>query len=116
MSYTDMNYMLSFAMPIVGSLAFDTDFKLSMRRGYHEPSMNTTEWVWNAALSTKLDRSGQWVLRAVAFDILHNLSNVRNTINAQGHMEWWTNSVQSYASLHLVYHIKVKPSKKGIGK
>lgn len=115
MSYTDMYYTLSFATPLLWGIDFDTDLKLNMRRGYHERSMNTTEWVWNAALSTKLGKSGQWVVRAIAFDLLHNLSNVTNTINAQGHMEWWINSVQSYASLHLVYHIKVKPSKKGIG-
>lgn len=86
-----------------------------MRRGYHEPSMNTTEWVWNASLSAKAGRSGQWVLRLIAFDILHNLSNVTNTVDAQGHREWWRNGVQSYASFHITYHIKVKPSKKGIG-
>ena len=78
--------------------------------------MNTTEWIWNAALSAKLDRSGQWIVRAVAFDILHNLSNVTNTIDAQGHTETWNNCVQSYASLHLIYNLKVKPTKKGIGK
>ena len=115
MSYTDMYYTLSFTTPLLWGIDFDTDLKLNMRRGYHEQSMNTTEWVWNAALSTKLGKSGQWVVGAVTFDILHNLSNVTNTINAQGHTEWWTNCVQSYASLHLVYHIKAKPSKKGIG-
>ena len=115
MSYTDMYYTLSFTTPLIWHIDFDTDLKLNLRRGYHEPSMNTTEWVWNAALSTKLGSRGQWVVRAVAFDILHNLSNVRSTINAQGHTEVWTSCVQSYASLHLVYHFKVKPSKKGIG-
>lgn len=115
MSYTDMYYTLSFATPLIWGIDFDTDLKLNLRRGYHEPSMNTTEWVWNAALSTKLGRGGQWVVRAVAFDILHNLSNVRNTIDAQGHTEVWNNCVQSYVSLHVVYHFKVKPSKKGIG-
>ena len=114
MNYTDMTYSLSFAMPIVATLDFDTDLNLTMRRGYHERSMNTTEWVWNAALSAKFGQRGQWVVRAIAFDILQNLSNVTNTLNAQGHTEWWYNSARSYASLHLVYHIKVKPSKKGI--
>ena len=116
MSYTDMFYQISFNTPLFGRLDFDTDIKLNMRRGYHEASMNTTEWIWNAALSTKLGRTGQWVVRAVAFDILHNLSNVTNTIDAQGHTETWNNCVQSYASLHLIYNFKVKPSKKGIGK
>ena len=116
MSYTDMFYKLSFNTPLFGRLDFDTDIKLNMRRGYHEASMNTTEWIWNAALSTKLGRTGQWVVRAVAFDILHNLSNVTNTIDAQGHTETWNNCVQSYASLHLIYNLKVKPTKKGIGK
>ena len=116
MSYTDMFYKLSFNTPLFGRLDFDTDIKLNMRRGYHEASMNTTEWIWNAALSTKFGRTGQWVVRAVAFDILHNLSNVTNTIDAQGHTETWNNCVQSYASLHLIYNLKVKPTKKGIGK
>lgn len=114
MSYVDMTYSLSFTTPLVWRIAFDTDVNLTMRRGFREPSMNTTDWVWNAALSTSLGRTGQWVLRAVAFDILHQLSNVTTTVNAQGHREWWMNGGQSYASLHLVYHFKVKPTKKGI--
>ena len=114
MSYVGMTYSLSFTTPLVWRIAFDTDVNLTMRRGYREPSMNTTDWVWNAALSTSLGRTGQWVLRAVAFDILHQLSNVTTTVTAQGHREWWMNGGQSYASLHLVYHFKVKPTKKGI--
>lgn len=114
MNYTDMYYTLSLTTPLIWNIHFDTDLNLNLRRGYHEPSMNTTEWIWNASLSRALDRQGRWVMRAVAFDLLHNLSNVRNTINAQGHTERWLSVVQSYASLHLVYHFKVKPIKKGI--
>lgn len=114
MSYVNMAYSLSLTTPLFFGIDFDTDLHLNMRRGYNEPSMNTTEWVWNAALAIKLGQRGQWVVRAVAFDLLHQRSNVTNTINAQGHTEWWSNGVRSYASLHVVYHIKVKPTKKGI--
>ena len=120
LQYADHSYGLTFATPLfpgVGkdkwTIDFDTDMKLYLRRGYREPSMNTTEWVWNAALSTRVGKTKQWTLRAVGFDLLHQLTNVTHVLTAQGLTETWTNTVRSYVSLHVIYHLQMKP-KKGI--
>lgn len=118
--YNDQNYALTFSTPLfpaVGkdkwTIDFDTDLGLNLRRGYREARMNTTEWVWNAALSTRVGKTRQWTLRAVGFDLLHQLTSVTHVLTAQGLTETWTNTVRSYASLHVIYHLQMKP-KKGI--
>ena len=118
--YNDQNYALTFSTPLfpaVGkdkwTIDFDTDLGFNLRRGYREARMNTTEWVWNAALSTRVGKTKQWTLRAVGFDLLHQLTNVTHVLTAQGLTETWTNTVRSYVSFHAVYHLQMKP-KKGI--
>ncbi|MDO4211267.1 MAG: hypothetical protein Q4D23_06085 [Bacteroidales bacterium] len=120
LQYADHSYGLTFATPLFPGIGkdkwtidFDTDVKLYLRRGYREPSMNTTEWVWNAALSTRVGKTKQWTLRAVGFDLLHQLSNITHSLTAQSFSETWTNTVRSYVSFHVVYHLQMKP-KKGI--
>ena len=119
--YHDHTYTLTFATPLFPGIGtdkwtvdFDTDFCLNLCRGYSEPTMNVTEWVWNAALSTRLGRKKLWVVRAVGFDLLHQLSNITRTLTTQGLQETWVNTTRSYVSLHVIYHIEMKP-KKGIG-
>lgn len=118
--YHDHTYTLTFATPLFPGIGtdkwtvdFDTDFCLNLCRGYSEPTMNVTEWVWNAALSTRLGRKKLWVVRAVGFDLLHQLSNITRTLTTQGLQETWVNTTRSYVSLHVIYHIEMKP-KKGI--
>ena len=120
LSYNDQKYTLSFSTPLFRGIGrdkwtidLDTDLNLNLRRGYTDQRMNTTEWVWNAALSTRVGKTKQWTLRAVGFDLLHQLTNVAHVLTAQGLTETWTNTVRSYASLHVVYHLQMKP-KKGI--
>ena len=74
--------------------------------------MNTTDWVWNASLSKAFGKRKQWLLRAVGFDILGQLSNIRRTVNAQGRTETWYNTTPAYASLHLTYRFDMKPKKR----
>lgn len=119
--YHDHAYTLSFAAPLFPGIGndrwtidFDTDLNLNLCRGYHEPTMNITEWVWNAALSTRLGKKKLWVVRAVGFDLLRQLSNITRTLTAQGLRETWANTTRSYVSLHIICHLEIKP-KKGIG-
>ena len=83
-----------------------------LRRGYTDASMNTTDWVWNASLAKAFGKRKQWLLRAVGFDILQQLSNIRRTVNAQGRTETWYNTTPAYASLHLTYRFDMKPKKR----
>lgn len=110
--YTNQAYGITFSSPIFLGIDFDTDFMAYRRTGYDDPSMNTTDWVWNASLMRSFGSRKQWTLKAMAFDILHELSNIRRDINAQGHTETRYNTLPSYATLSIVYRLDVKPAKK----
>ena len=82
------------------------------RRGYNDPTMNTTDWVWNASLAKTLGKKQQWIIKANAFDLLQQIANIRKTVNVQGRTETWYNTIPSYLTLHVVYRLDVKPKKK----
>ena len=74
--------------------------------------MNTNDLVWNVSLSRALDKAQRWTLEAEGFDLLHQLSNVSTTMNAQGFTETWANSLPNYFLLRLSYQFNSKPKKK----
>ena len=110
--YTDAAFGLTLTAPLPGGIDLETDLMAYLRRGYADASMNTTDWVWNASLAKAFGKRKQWLLRAVGFDILQQLSNIRRTVNAQGRTETWYNTTPAYASLHLTYRFDMKPKKK----
>lgn len=111
-SYTDFNYGISLSTPLLWGIDLSTDIMAYNRRGYSYASMNTTDWVWNASLSRALGKSKQWVVKMIGFDLLRQLSNVKHIVNAQGRTETWYNTVPSYATLHVVYRLDIKPKKR----
>lgn len=115
LNYVDQSYGFTLMTPLIWGIDLDTDLLLYLRRGYQDASMNTTELQWNAALSTRFGKKKLWTARLVGFDLLHQLSNITRTLNSQGRVETWHNTVRSYVNLNLTYHFEMKP-KKGIGK
>lgn len=113
-SYTDYSYGLTFYSPILWGIDFSTDIMAYSRRGYNDPTMNTTDWVWNASLAKTLGKKQQWMVKANAFDLLQQIANIRKTVNVQGRTETWYNTIPSYLTLHVVYRLDVKPKKKNI--
>ena len=113
-SYTDYSYGLTFYSPILWGIDFSTDIMAYCRRGYNDPTMNTTDWVWNASLAKTLGKKQQWIIKANAFDLLQQIANIRKTVNVQGRTETWYNTIPSYLTLHVVYRLDVKPKKKNI--
>ena len=111
-SYTDYSYGLTFYSPILWGIDFSTDIMAYCRRGYNDPTMNTTDWVWNASLAKTLGKKQQWIIKANAFDLLQQIANIRKTVNVQGRTETWYNTIPSYLTLHVVYRLDVKPKKK----
>ena len=112
-SYIDQSYGVTLMTPLFWGIDLDTDLMVYLRSGYHDPSMNTTEWQWNASLSTRLGKKKLWTARLVGFDLLHQLSNITRTLDSQGRVETWHNTIRSYVTLNLTYHFEMKP-KKGI--
>ena len=106
-SASEFNYgaTLQYKLPLAIQLA--TDIKMFSRRGYQTAEMNTDDLIWNASLSRSFVK-GKLTCKLEAFDILHQLSNTTYTVNAQGHVETWTNKIPNYAMLHVIYKFAKK--------
>jgi hypothetical protein len=72
--------------------------------------MNTEELVWNATFSRSF-LHGNITLSVDGFDMLGQLSNVRQTMNAQGYTETWFNSVTRYVMCRVIYRLNKDPKK-----
>lgn len=104
----DVSYGLTANVNLPWKVKLSTDLTLYSRYGYSDHAMNTNDLVWNG----RVERSfGKFTFMLDGFDILHQLSNVRRVVNAQGRTETWYNTVPSYAMLHVVYRLHVKPKK-----
>lgn len=108
---THCNLMLSGQFKLPKGFAIGTDFTVYMRRGYGSPELDTTDPVWNARLSYTPPRS-HWVIMLDGFDMLHQLSNVNYSVNAQGRTVTYTNVLPRYAMLHVQYRINIQPKRK----
>ncbi|MCH5176284.1 MAG: outer membrane beta-barrel protein [Prevotellaceae bacterium] len=82
-----------------------------LRRGYAYDELNTSEWCWNATLSRSF-MAGQLTMMLHGYDLLNQLSNVTQTIDAQGRIETSTNTLHRYILLHLSYKLHKAPKKK----
>ncbi len=111
-AYLDVNYGIGVKYTLPGGIDLDTDLMAYCRRGYIDSALNGTDWVWNLQLSRSFGRQKEWTLKAIGFDILHQLPTVRHTVNAQGNTEVRYNSQPAYALLTLTYRLDIKPQKK----
>lgn len=88
-----------------------TDFTVFNRRGYIDAALNTDNFIWNARL-TYTALKGQLLLMLDGYDMLHNLSNVSYTMNAQARTETIRTVLPRYFMFHLQWrfnHIPQKP-------
>lgn len=88
-----------------------TDFTVFSRRDYDDPHLNSDDFVWNL----RLERSvlhGNLTFALDGFDLLHDLSKVTRTVNAQGRTESYTNVLPSYFMGHVIYKFNRKPKSK----
>ena len=107
----DMRYTLSGNFNLPANFSINTDFNIYARRGYTEPSLNKTNYVWNARLTYKMMK-GNLLFMLDGFDILHNLSNINYTVNAQARTETYTGVVPRYFMLHIQWKFHKQPLKK----
>lgn len=111
-SIADVYYCATMSTLLWWKIHLDTDLTMYHRMGYSDKSMNSNELVWNLSMSRSLDKRNNCQLKFTGFDLLHQLSNVRQSINAQGRTETWYNTIQSYLMLHVIYRFNMKPIKK----
>ena len=90
-------------------MGISTDIRMSSRRGYSDQSMNTNELLWNAQLSQKFLKGSPLTVSLQFYDILHKQSNVSRTLNAQMRSDTWSNAINSYIMLRIVYRLNIFP-------
>ena len=88
-----------------------TDFNIYTRSGFSDNSLNTTDFVWNARLSYSIMK-GALTFMIDGFDMLHNLSNVTYTVNAQARTETYVNVLPRYFMFHVQYRFNRQPKKR----
>lgn len=88
-----------------------TDFTVFNRRGYTDAALNTDNFIWNARLTYKALK-GQLLLMLDGYDMLHNLSNVSYTMNAQARTETIRTVLPRYFMFHLQWRFNHIPKKK----
>ncbi len=107
-SVADVTTTFTALLKLPWKLELSTDMNLYTRRGYNDPQLNTDEWVWNARLSRPFLK-GRLLLMVDGFDLLGQRSNVTRTINTQGRVETWNNTLSRYLLLHIVWRWHKKP-------
>lgn len=107
----DYNYGFSARIPLPWQIGLSTDFTVFSRRGYDGPGLNTDNFVWNARVERSI-LNGNLTFIIDGFDLLHDLSSVTRTVNAQGRIESYSNVIPSYFMARVVYRLNVQPKKR----
>ena len=94
------------------NLDLNTELTMWSRRGYTDRSMDEDCLIWNACVTYAFGHLKQWILKVDGVDILHQRSNVRIFLNAQGRTETWYKTIPSYWMLHLMFQFKKPPKKR----
>ena len=91
------------------NLSLNTDFSMYNRRGFTDNVLNTDNFIWNARLSYPALK-GKLLLMLDGYDILHNLSNVSYTMNAQARTETLRTVLPRYVMFHVQWKFNFKPT------
>ena len=109
----DFKYGINGIFTLPAGFGISTDFTVYSRNGYSDQALNKTNFVWNAQVRyTTL--KGQLTFMVDGFDILHNLSNVFYSVNAQARTETYTNVLPRYVMFHIQWKFHKSPKKKQI--
>ena len=112
------HYGGNFTITFPFNLSFSTDINQQSRRGYSDESMNTDELVWNAQLSQNFKKwlkGHELTLSVQWYDILQQRSNVSRAISATMRSDTWTNAINSYVMVHLIYTLNLVGNKDARG-
>ncbi len=91
--------------------SLSTDITQQNRRGYEDASMNTNELIWNAQLSQSFLKQKALTLSLQWYDILRERSNISRTISATQRSDSWSNAINSYVMVHVVYRLNLLGSR-----
>jgi hypothetical protein len=94
--------------------AFSTSAHMSSRRGY-SAGANTNEFIWNLQLSQSLLKGKPLTVSLQFYDVLNNKSSFTRNIDATGSTDSWSNSINSYVMLHVIYRFNAFGGKNARG-
>ena len=101
------NYGGNFQINCPWGTSFSTDITQESRRGYEDASMNTNELIWNAQLSQSFLKQNALTVSLQWYDILHERSNISRAISAMQRSDSWSNAINSYAMVHVIYNFSL---------
>ena len=104
------NLGASFVLNLPRNWGLSSDISMYTRRGFTDDRLNTTDVVWNARI-TKSILGGSILFIADAYDLLHQLSNITYTINAQARTETVSNVIPSYMLFRIQYKFNKRPGR-----
>lgn len=87
-------------LELPANFQLSTDFTVYNRRGYTDQALNTDNFVWNARLTYRVLK-GNLLLMLDGYDMLHDLSNVSYTVNAQARTEAYRTVLPRYFMFHV---------------
>lgn len=96
---------------VLTNLQLATDLTVYTRRGYTDEVLNANNFVWNARMTYRFMK-GKLLLMLDGYDILHDLSNVSYTMNAQGRTETYRTVLPRYFMLHFQWRFNHSPKSK----
>lgn len=82
----EFHYGLQGLFKFPRGFGLQTDFMVYSRRGFQDTALNTDNYVWNARATYSILK-GNLIFTLDGYDILHNLTNVFYSVNAQGRTE-----------------------------
>ncbi|MDE6537676.1 MAG: outer membrane beta-barrel family protein [Muribaculaceae bacterium] len=88
-------------------LGINTDFTIYSRRHYQDKALNTNNYIWNMRLTYGFLK-GSLLLTVDGFDLLHDLSNVFYTVNAQARTETYRTVLPRYIMVGLQWKFNTK--------
>lgn len=105
------NYGANLRTNLPWGFHLSTDIKMYSRRGYIDKSLCTNDLLWNAQMEHSFC-SDHLLVTAKAFDLLHQISTIHTTINAQARIETWQLSLPSYLMLSVQWKFNKNPKKR----
>ncbi|MCR5821248.1 MAG: TonB-dependent receptor [Bacteroidaceae bacterium] len=89
------------------NMTISSDISQESRRGYSDAAMNTNELIWNAQIQQSFFSNKSLTLSLEWFDILQNRNNISRTLSAIQRSDSWSNSINSYGMLHIIYQLNL---------
>lgn len=104
----NFNTGLNAVANLPANFQLSADLTMYNRRGFTDEALNTDNFVLNARLSKSI-LNGTMIFMLDGYDILHDLSNVSYTVNAQGRTETYRTVLPRYFMLHVQWRFSHTP-------